>query len=84
MNQEQQQFVPLKESVTVEGITADYVWYNANLLTSKMQSWGHDFQKLVSVMEARHKDHLRMIDALIRERHALRGEIARLKEKKDE
>lgn len=83
MNDEQQ-FVPLKESITVEGITSDYVWYNAKILTAKMSGWEHDFQKLVSVMEARHQDHLRMIEDLIRERHSLRGEIARLKEKKDE
>ncbi len=83
MNEEQQQFVPLKESVTVEGITADYVWYNANLLTSKMQSWGYDFQKLVSVMEARHKEHLHMIADLIRERNALRAENEVLKREID-
>ena len=80
----EQQFVPLKESVTVEGITSDYVWYNAKILTAKMSGWEHDFQKLVSVMEARHQDHLRMIEDLIRERNTLKGEIARLKEKKDE
>ena len=80
----EQQFVPLKESVTVEGITSDYVWYNAKILTAKMSGWEHDFQKLVSVMEARHQDHLRMIEDLIRERNTLKGEIARLKEEDDD
>jgi len=83
MNEEQQQFVPLKESVTVEGITADYVWYNANLLTSKMQSWGYDLQKLVNVMEARHKEHLQIIAMLIGERNALKAENAVLRKEAD-
>lgn len=77
----EQTFIPLKESVTVEGITGDYVWYNAKILAAKMSGWEHDFQKLVSVMEARHQDHLQMIEDLIRERNALKSEIALLKEK---
>jgi hypothetical protein len=60
----------------VEGITADHVWYNANLLTQKMSSWGNDFQKLVSIMEARHKEHLGIIKNLLDERSNLKIEIA--------
>jgi hypothetical protein len=69
----------LKESIAVEGITADHVWYNANLLTKNMTSWGHDFQKLVGIMEARHKEHLNMIAELLMERAALKRELAELK-----
>jgi hypothetical protein len=69
----------LKESIAVEGITADHVWYNANLLTKNMASWGHDFQKLVGIMEARHKEHLNMIAGLLMERTALKRELAELK-----
>ena len=69
----------LKDSVQVEGITADHVWYNANRLTKNMASWGHDFQKLVNVMEARHKEHLNMIAELLMERAALKREIDTLK-----
>jgi hypothetical protein len=69
----------LKESIAVEGITADHVWYNANLLTKNMASWGHDFQKLVGIMEARHKEHLNMIAELLMERTALKRELAELK-----
>ena len=69
----------LKDNVAVEGITADHVWYNADLLTRNMSSWAHDFQKLVSVMEARHKEHLQMIGDLLMERTALKSEIAALK-----
>jgi hypothetical protein len=69
----------IKDNVAVEGITADHVWYNADLLTRSMISWTHDFQKLVSVMEARHKEHLQMIGNLLMERAALKSEIAALK-----
>jgi hypothetical protein len=67
------------DNITVEGITADHVWYNANLLTQKMSFWATDFQKLVSVMEARHKEHLKIIDDLLTQRGDLRREIAALK-----
>jgi len=68
----------LKESIAVEGITADHVWYNADILTRNMTSWTHDFKKLVSVMEARHKEHLNMIAELLMERTALKRELAAL------
>jgi hypothetical protein len=71
----------LDQGVLVEGITSDYVWYNANLLTRKMGSWGHEFQKLVNVMEARHKEHLQMIADLLQERGNLKREISNLKSK---
>ena len=65
----------LKDNVAVEGITADHVWYNADLLTRNMSSWAHDFQKLVSVMEARHKEHLQMIGNLLAERAVLKAQV---------
>ena len=71
----------LDQGVLVEGITSDYVWYNADLLTRKMGSWGHEFQKLVNVMEARHKEHLQMIADLLQERGNLKREISNLKSK---
>ena len=71
----------LDKGVLVEGITSDYVWYNADLLTRKMGSWGHEFQKLVNVMETRHKEHLQMIADLLQERGNLRREISNLKSK---
>lgn len=71
----------LTNDIKVEGITADHVWYNADLLTRSMGSWAHDFQKLVGVMESRHKEHLQMIADLLTERAILKKEIATLKSK---
>jgi len=66
----------IKDAIQVEGITADHVWYNANLLMQKMSFWGIDFQKLVNIMEARHKEHLEIIKGLLDERSNLKIEIA--------
>jgi hypothetical protein len=59
----------------VEGITEDYVWYNSKLLINKMSSWQTEFEKVVMVMEARHKEHLKIIGDLL-------DEIKKLKETK--
>ena len=63
----------IADKITVEGITEDYVWYQARLLTERMSSWETQFTRLVNVMEARHKEHLRIIDNLLDEIKKLKG-----------
>jgi hypothetical protein len=74
-----------EQSVTTEGITADYVWYQSEQMIVKMNawqtSWKVDFKRLIQVMEDRHAEHLKMIDGLLHENKALRE---KLKEKKNE
>ena len=70
----------IKDSVTIEGITNEYVWYHAKILSAKMSQWDNDFQKLVKVMEDRHQEHLRMLEDALQENRILR---IRLKEKTD-
>jgi len=70
----------VEDSITVEGITDEYVWYHAKLLSAKMSQWDHDFQKLVKVMESRHKEHLRMLDTAMHENRILK---LRMKEKEN-
>lgn len=67
----------VEDSITVEGITEDFVWYHAKLLTQKMSQWQYDFEKLVKVMEARHNEHLKMLDTAMSENRILK---LRLKE----
>ena len=74
MNQDE-----IKDSLTVDGITEDYVWYHAKLLQEKMARWDLDFQKLVKVMESRHNEHLKMLDRAMEENRILKRQ---LKEKK--
>ena len=71
----------VEDSITVEGITEDFVWYHAKLLQEKMAHWQLDFEKLVKVMEARHNEHLRMLDTAMSENRILK---LRLKEKTNE
>lgn len=67
----------MAETERVEGITADYVWYQSKLLTNKMNEWQLEFDRVVGVMEARHKEHLKIIGDLL-------DEIKKLKEKANE
>jgi len=70
----------VEDSITVEGITDEYVWYHAKLLSAKMSQWNTDFEKLVGVMESRHKEHLRMLDTAMHENRILK---LRMKEKEN-
>ena len=65
----------IKESISVEGITDEYVWYHAKLLSDKMSQWDNDFQKLVKVMESRHKEHLQMVQTALHENRILRLQL---------
>ena len=65
----------IKDSITVEGITDEYVWYHAKLLSDKMSQWDNDFQKLVKVMESRHKEHLNMVQTALHENRILRLQL---------
>ena len=65
----------IKDSITVEGITDEYVWYHAKLLSAKMSAWDNDFQKLVKVMESRHKEHLQMVQTALHENRILRLQL---------
>jgi hypothetical protein len=77
------QFV-IEESIAVEGITDEYVWYHAKLLSDKMSAWDNDFQKLVKVMESRHKEHLQMVQNALHENRILRLQLkARDEQTKD-
>ena len=58
----------------VEGITADYVWFQSKLLANKMSEWQLEFDKVVGVMEARHKEHLKIISDLLDEIKELKKE----------
>ena len=80
MTSEESKPFEIKDSITVEGITEDYVWYHAKILSAKMSQWDHDFQKLVKVMESRHKEHLIMLQDALHENRILKR---RLKEKED-
>lgn len=65
----------IKDSVTVEGITDDYIWYHSELLTNQMKTWEINFRKLVNVMEARHKEHIKMLQSVMEENRDLKKQL---------
>ena len=71
----------LKESHMVEGISADFVWYETSIIRNSIQSSLARFGKVVSVMEARHKEHIKMLQDLMDQNRALKYELTALKQK---
>lgn len=65
----------IKDNITVEGITEDFVWYNSKQLISDMQNWQNQLERLVRVMDNRHAEHLRIIDSLIMENKVLKSKL---------
>jgi hypothetical protein len=65
----------IKDNITVDGITEDYVWYHSKQLIDDMQGWQFKFEQVVRVMESRHKEHLKMIDDLIRQNKFLKSKL---------
>lgn len=65
----------IDDEIRVEGITADYIWYHSELLQQDMQAWQTKFKRVVDVMESRHKEHLKLIDDLLRENQSLRAQL---------
>lgn len=74
----------IKEEITVEGITPDYVSYNSKILMRDMDSWKFRFERIVKIMEDRHNEHLKMVNDLLAENTALRREITTLRKVKNE
>jgi hypothetical protein len=64
-----------KDNISVEGITEDYVWYHSTQLINDMQNWQFKLEKVVRVMENRHKEHLKIIDDLIRQNQFLKTKL---------
>ena len=62
-----------------EGITADYVWYESSMIRNALESNLHRFDKVVSVMEARHKEHLKMLQDVMDQNRDLKIQNRALK-----
>ena len=75
----------IKESHMAEGISADFVWYEAAIIREALNGAFatnmHRFDKVVRVMEARHKEHIKMLQDLMDQNRALKYELTTLKQK---
>lgn len=64
----------IKDTVSVQGITDDFAWYESEVMLRDMNAWESRFKRLVSIMEARRKEHLHMIASLLKENTQLKKE----------
>lgn len=74
-DEEMKAFELPKDAVQVNGITADHVWYETDRLINDMSMWQSRFKRLSETMEARHKEHLHIIDNLMYEIRKLKEEL---------
>lgn len=58
-----------------EGITEDFAWFESEAILRQVGSFESRFKKLVSVMQARHSEHLKIIGDLIAENGKLKAEL---------
>jgi hypothetical protein len=67
-----------KDDAPTEGITEAYAWYQAKVLADEIDAVKFNLQRVITVLEERRRDNLRVIGELLRENTALK---AKLKEK---
>jgi hypothetical protein len=83
MNPEELNSFHIKESHMAEGISADFVWYEASVIREALKHAFsvnmHRFDKVVSVMEARHKEHIKMLQDVMDQNSDLVNQIRTLK-----
>jgi hypothetical protein len=65
----------VKDSIETEGITENFIWYESEILRKDMRMWMNRFDKLVKVMEARHKEHVKMLQDVMYENHSLKKKL---------
>jgi len=67
-----------EDGVLTEGTGSDYAWYQSHVLADKISSLNFAVQQVITALEARRKDNLRVIEELLRQNAELK---AKLKEK---
>ena len=67
-----------KDDAPTDGITEAYAWYQTKVLADSLDAVKFNLQRVITVLEERRRDNLRVIGELLRENTALK---AKLKEK---
>jgi hypothetical protein len=68
-----------EDGVLTEGTGSDYAWYQSKVLADKINSLNFAVQQVITTLEDRRKDNLRVIEELLRQNTELKN---KLKEKK--
>lgn len=64
-----------EQSVTTEGINEDYAWYQAKVLADSLDAVKFNLQRVITVLESRRIDHMKVIDDLLRENKSLKEKL---------
>ena len=63
------------DSVIVEGLTADYVWYQKEMIEKQMSRLMGTVMHTIDTIQARKVENLDVIERLLRENKALRDKL---------
>ena len=64
-----------EDGVLTEGTGSDYAWYQSKVLANKISSLNFAVQQVITTLEDRRKDNLRVIGELLRENVELKNKL---------
>lgn len=64
-----------KDDAPTEGINEDYAWYQAKVLADSLDAVKFNLQRVITVLESRRTDHMKVIDDLLRENKSLKEKL---------
>ena len=63
------------DNVIVEGVTADYVWYQKKMIEKRMDELQRLIVRTIDTLEARRSEHLTVIAELLRQNKSLKDKL---------
>jgi hypothetical protein len=67
------------DSVIVEGLTADYVWYQKEMINRRMIELDYLIVRTIGTLQARNNEHLGVIGELLRQNKSLKDKLKETK-----
>jgi len=64
-----------EDGVFTEGIGKDFAWYQSHVLADKISSLNFAVQQVITALEDRRKDNLRVIEELLRQNTELKNKL---------
>ena len=64
-----------EDGVLTEGIGDDYAWYQAKVLADKISSLNFAVQQVITTLENRRRENLRVIEELLRQNTELKNKL---------
>ena len=64
-----------EDGVLTEGTVSDYAWYQSHVLSDKISSLNFAVQQVITALEDRRKDNLRVIEELLRQNTELKNKL---------